>query len=115
MDRSPGDDPAAPGRRRFCGKAVAAFAAAPLGLVSEAGIGSAPASGPLASGWGFGPLKQIDAGLLSVAYAEAGPADGPPVLLLHGWPYDIYSFGEVAPLLGARGFRVLAPYLRGYG
>ena len=59
--------------------------------------------------------KQIDAGLLNVGYAEAGPADGPVVLLLHGWPYDIYSFVDVAPLLASAGYRVIVPYLRGYG
>jgi pimeloyl-ACP methyl ester carboxylesterase len=63
----------------------------------------------------FEALKQIDAGLLNVGYAEAGPADGPPVILLHGWPYDIYSFVDVAPLLAAKGYRVIVPYLRGYG
>jgi pimeloyl-ACP methyl ester carboxylesterase len=63
----------------------------------------------------FGPLKQIDAGVLSVGYAESGPADGPAVILLHGWPYDIYSFVDVAPLLAAAGYRVLVPYVRGYG
>jgi pimeloyl-ACP methyl ester carboxylesterase len=63
----------------------------------------------------FGPLKQIDAGLLNVGYAEAGPADGPAVVLLHGWPYDIHSYIDVAPLLAARGYRVIIPYLRGYG
>jgi pimeloyl-ACP methyl ester carboxylesterase len=64
---------------------------------------------------GFAPLKQIEAGLLNVTYAEAGPPDGPPVLLLHGWPYDIYAFAEVAPLLAAAGHRVIVPFLRGYG
>jgi pimeloyl-ACP methyl ester carboxylesterase len=63
----------------------------------------------------FAPLKQIDAGLLNVAYAEAGPANGSPVLLLHGWPYDINTYVEVAPLLAAKGYRVIVPYLRGYG
>lgn len=63
----------------------------------------------------FAPLKQIDAGLLNVSYAEAGPANGPPVLLLHGWPYDIHTYADVAPLLAAKGYRVIAPYLRGYG
>ena len=63
----------------------------------------------------FAPLKQIDAGVLNVAYAEAGPSDGTPVLLLHGWPYDIYAFAEVTPLLASAGFRVIVPYLRGYG
>jgi pimeloyl-ACP methyl ester carboxylesterase len=63
----------------------------------------------------FAPIKQIDAGLLNVGYAEAGPATGPAVILLHGWPYDIYSFVDVAPLLAAAGYRVIVPYLRGYG
>ncbi|HZB94966.1 MAG TPA: alpha/beta hydrolase [Herpetosiphonaceae bacterium] len=63
----------------------------------------------------FGSLKQIDAGLLTVGYAEAGPVDGPAVILLHGWPYDIHSYVDVAPLLAAKGYRVIVPYLRGYG
>src|SRR6188472_4390975 len=63
----------------------------------------------------FASLKQIDAGVLSVSYAEAGPADGPAVVLLHGWPYDIYSFIDVTPLLASAGYRVIVPYLRGYG
>ena len=63
----------------------------------------------------FGALKQVDAGLLSVGYAEAGPADGPAILLLHGWPYDIHSFAEVTPLLAAAGYRVIVPFVRGYG
>ncbi len=63
----------------------------------------------------FSPLKLIDAGLLNVAYAEVGPSDGRPVILLHGWPYDIYSFADVAPILAAHGFKVIVPYLRGYG
>jgi pimeloyl-ACP methyl ester carboxylesterase len=60
-------------------------------------------------------LKQIDAGLLNVGYAEAGPANGRPVILLHGWPYDIHSYVDVAPLLASAGYRVIVPYLRGYG
>jgi pimeloyl-ACP methyl ester carboxylesterase len=63
----------------------------------------------------FASIKQIDAGLLNVGYAEAGPADGPAVLLLHGWPYDIHSFVEVAPLLASHGYRVIVPCVRGYG
>jgi pimeloyl-ACP methyl ester carboxylesterase len=63
----------------------------------------------------FGVLKQIDAGVLNVGYAEAGPADGPPVILLHGWPYDIHSYVDVAPLLAKAGYHVIVPYLRGYG
>lgn len=63
----------------------------------------------------FGPIKQINAGLLNVGYAEAGPSNGKPVILLHGWPYDIHSFIDVAPILAAKGYRVIVPYLRGYG
>ena len=62
-----------------------------------------------------GALKQVDAGLLSVGYAEAGPADGRAVVLLHGWPYDIHSYAEVTPVLASAGYRVIVPYLRGYG
>ena len=64
---------------------------------------------------GFPPLKQIEAGVLNVGYAEVGPAGGKPVVLLHGWPYDIHSYVEVAPLLAAKGYRVLVPYVRGFG
>src|SRR5438132_8175042 len=63
----------------------------------------------------FGSLKQIDAGVLNVGYAEAGPSDGPAVMLLHGWPYDIHSYVDVAPRLAQAGYRVIVPYLRGYG
>jgi pimeloyl-ACP methyl ester carboxylesterase len=63
----------------------------------------------------FDPLKQIDAGLLSVGYAEAGPPGSPAVILLHGWPYDIHSYVAVTPLLASAGYRVIVPYLRGYG
>lgn len=63
----------------------------------------------------FGVLKQVDAGVLSVGYAEAGPAAGQAVLLLHGWPYDIHSYAGVAPLLASAGYRVIVPYLRGFG
>ena len=60
-------------------------------------------------------IKQVDAGTLNVGYAEAGPADGPAVLLLHGWPYDVHSYAEVAPLLATEGYRSIVPHLRGYG
>jgi pimeloyl-ACP methyl ester carboxylesterase len=70
---------------------------------------------PPATTASFGPLKQVDAGVLDVGYAEAGPAGGPAVLLLHGWPYDIHSYVEVTPLLAAAGYRVVVPHLRGYG
>src|SRR5512146_507350 len=77
-----------------------------------------PTTAPPIKPWtntSFGPLKQIDAGVLNVGYAEAGPANGPAVVLLHGWPYDIHSFVDVAPLLASAGYRVIVPYLRGYG
>jgi len=63
----------------------------------------------------FGPVKQVDAGLLNVGYAEAGPPDGPAVILLHGWPYDIHSFADVTPALALAGYRVIVPFVRGYG
>src|SRR5689334_13946345 len=63
----------------------------------------------------FAAVKQIDAGVLNVGYVDAGPADGPAVLLIHGWPYDIHSFLDVTRLLEARGYRGIIPYLRGYG
>lgn len=75
----------------------------------------AAAAANVAAHRSFGPLKQIDAGLLSVGYAESGPADGAAVILLHVWPYDIYSFVDVAPVLASRGCRVIIPYLRGFG
>ena len=106
-------------RRRFFGVAAGTLAAAQLGLFGTAraqGANNAtlPATRPGAN-TSFGPLKQIEAGLLNVSYAEAGPADGPVVILLHGWPYDIYSYVDVAPLLASAGYRVIIPYLRGYG
>jgi pimeloyl-ACP methyl ester carboxylesterase len=96
-------------RRRILGATLMTIAAAQIG---RAGAADAHAAGTKSS---FGPLKQINAGLLNVGYAEAGPAEGPPVILLHGWPYDIYSYVDVAPLLAAAGYRVIVPYLRGYG
>jgi pimeloyl-ACP methyl ester carboxylesterase len=63
----------------------------------------------------FGPVQQIDAGPLNVGYVEVGPPSGQPVMLLHGWPYDIHSFVDVAPTLGSAGYRVVVPFLRGYG
>src|SRR6266403_2842368 len=103
-------------RRRLLGAAVLTVAAAELAIVGAAGAQSGKIN-PIKPGTNtsFAPLKQIDAGVLNVGYAEAGPANGPPVILLHGWPYDIYSFVDVAPLLASAGYRVIVPYLRGYG
>jgi pimeloyl-ACP methyl ester carboxylesterase len=108
-------------RRRFFGAAALALAAAEFGMIGSAGAqaGKAKSTGLRATKPGthtsFAALKQVDAGVLNVGYAEAGPADGPPVILLHGWPYDIYSFVDVTPLLASAGYRVIVPYLRGYG
>src|SRR6202790_5074649 len=103
-------------RRRLLGAAVLTVAAAELAIVGAADAQSGKI-GPIKPGTNtsFAPLKQIDAGLLNVGYAEAGPTNGPPVILLHGWPYDIYSFVDVTPLLASAGYRVIVPYLRGYG
>jgi pimeloyl-ACP methyl ester carboxylesterase len=103
-------------RRRLLGTAVLTIAAAELATLSSADAQSGKIK-PIKPGTNtsFASLKQIDAGLLNVGYAEAGPANGPPVILLHGWPYDIYSFVDVAPLLASAGYRVIVPYLRGYG
>ncbi|MGC2009739.1 MAG: alpha/beta hydrolase [Pseudolabrys sp.] len=105
-------------RRYFVGAAAVTAAAAQLGIVGSTAAQTTARQLPsVTSGThtSFGALKQTDAGVLSVAYAEAGPPDGSPVILLHGWPYDIYSFVDVAPLLASAGYRVIVPYLRGYG
>src|SRR5262245_27293363 len=106
-------------RRRLLGAAAMTAAAAPLGLIDAAqaqgGEKAAPRPAGRTGNTSFGPLKQIDADLLNVGYAEAGPADGRPVILLHGWPYDIHAFVDVAPALAAAGHRVIVPSLRGYG
>src|SRR5262247_4356745 len=98
-------------RRRFLGNAALAIATVHLG-----GLGSAQAqSRKTGANTSFGALKQIDAGLLNVGYAEAGPADGRAVILLHGWPYDIHSYADATPLLASAGYRVIVPFVRGYG
>ena len=103
------------GRRRFVGSAAMAITAAQLGMIDAAAADAkVPAIKP-GTNTSFAALKQIDAGVLNVGYAEAGPANGEPVILLHGWPYDIHSFVDVAPLLALAGYRVIIPYLRGYG
>src|SRR6266699_1561878 len=121
MDRISTSDEIDHHRRRFFGTAAMTIAAAQLGMIGSAAAqsGKAKSAGVPAIKAGthtsFGALKQIDAGLLNVGYAEAGPADGPSVILLHGWPYDIYSYVDVAPLLASAGYRVIVPYLRGSG
>ncbi len=108
-------------RRRFFGAAAVTVAAAQLGVSSLAHAQSSetkPAELPAikpGTNTSFASMKQVDAGVLNVGYAEAGPADGPTVILLHGWPYDIHSYVDVAPLLASAGCRVIVPYLRGYG
>ena len=108
------------GRRRFFGTAATTLAAAQFAMSGAADAQPGKSKqvelrktkpGTHTS---FAPLKQIDAGALNVGCAEAGPADGPVAILLHGWPYDIYSFVDVTPLLAQAGYRVIVPYLRGY-
>jgi len=95
-------------RRRFLAVAAAGAVAAKIGLMSTAAQAAVPSAG-------LGVLKRIKAGVLDVSYAELGPSGGNPVMLLHGWPYDIHAFAEVAPILAAKGHRVIVPELRGYG
>jgi pimeloyl-ACP methyl ester carboxylesterase len=106
-------------RRRFLGAAAMTLAATRLGGFASAQSGTSAPAATIRNKPGthtsFGPLKQIDAGVLRVGYAEAGPADGHAVMLLHGWPYDIHSYVDVAPLLAAEGYRVIVPFVRGYG
>lgn len=108
-------------RRHFLGTAITSIAAAQLGTMSLAGTKSYGIHSPgtvvmdKSQKTNFGTLKQIDAGLLNVGYAEVGPAKGPAVILLHGWPYDIHSFIDVTPLLASAGYRVIVPHLRGHG
>jgi pimeloyl-ACP methyl ester carboxylesterase len=108
-------------RRRLLGTAAMAIAATPLlslrraaAQPSRAKPAALPAIRP-GTNTSFASLKQIDAGVLNVSYAEAGPENGPAVILLHGWPYDIHSYVDVSPLLASAGYRVIVPYLRGYG
>jgi pimeloyl-ACP methyl ester carboxylesterase len=100
-------------RRGLLGVAAVTAAASQFGFLDSV----ARAASPVADGGagGFAPLRQIDAGPLSIGYVDMGPPSGAPVILLHGWPYDIHSFAEVAPLLVQAGHRVIVPYLRGYG
>ncbi len=109
-----------PDRRHFLEIAAASIAAGPFVLASpaEARAGQAETAHAIArpgSGASLGPLRQIDAGALNVGYIDSGPANGPTVILLHGWPYDIHAFVEVTPLLASAGYRVIVPHLRGYG
>ncbi len=101
-------------RRRFLSAAAAGIV---TGMAAAANADAARSVAPFRPGTNttFSSLKQINAGVLNVGYAEAGPANGSPVLLLHGFPYDIHSFVDVAPLLGAAGYRVIVPHLRGHG
>jgi pimeloyl-ACP methyl ester carboxylesterase len=105
-------------RRRFFGTAAMAVAATQLGMIGPAAAQRVETKMPAikpGTNTSFGPVKQINAGVLNVGYAETGPANGPVVVLLHGWPYDIHSFVDVAPMLAGAGYRVIVPYLRGYG
>jgi pimeloyl-ACP methyl ester carboxylesterase len=107
-------------RRHFLGRVMTAIATTRFGVASIAQTPIDEIRNPepirvRSSSRSFDTLKQIDAGVLNVGYAEAGPANGPAVVLLHGWPYDIHAYGDVAPILAAKGYRVIIPYLRGFG
>jgi len=104
-------------RRHFIGSAAMTIAGAQVALSSSYSKSSSTKTAVINSptNTSFGSLKQIEAGLLNVGYVEAGPANGQPVILLHGWPYDIYSYADVTPLLVAKGYRAIVPHLRGYG
>jgi pimeloyl-ACP methyl ester carboxylesterase len=102
-----------PSRRRLLGGAALAALGAGLGLTAPAARAATTTSAAALDD--LGPLRQIDAGPLSIGYVDLGPPTGKPVILLHGWPYDIHAFAEVAPLLAQAGHRVIVPYLRGYG
>ncbi|SRR5579875_1479216 len=106
-------------RRRLLGTAAIAIAAAEFSMMSSAHAHFSNMESTLPPNPGthtsFASLKQINAGVLNIGYAEDGPGDGPAVILLHGWPYDIHSYVDVAPLLASAGYRVIVPYLRGYG
>lgn len=121
MDTNTKSDQVDHHRRRFFGAAAVSIASVQFGLMGDA---KAQAGGPPApklppnrpaNAPSFAPLKQVDTNVLTIGYAEAGPADGKPVILLHGWPYDIYSYADVAPILASAGYRVIIPHLRGYG
>jgi pimeloyl-ACP methyl ester carboxylesterase len=106
------------GRRQLVGAAILAATAAEFGMIGSASAatqGKPPVPASTGATATFAPLNQIDAGDLNIGYVDMGRRDGPPVVLLHGWPYDIHSFIDVAPLLVAKGFRVIIPHLRGYG
>jgi pimeloyl-ACP methyl ester carboxylesterase len=117
MDRTKACDGLDIHRRHFLATAVLALSAAQFGMIRSADAQPSTKLPPIKAGTNtsFGPLKQIDAGDLNVGYAEAGPPGGSVVILLHGWPYDIHSFVDVAPSLASAGYRVIVPYLRGYG
>ncbi|QGZ59181.1 alpha/beta fold hydrolase [Paraburkholderia acidiphila] len=111
-------DPVNVRRRRLLGTSLAGLTLADFafgGLAHAQSAGATEGNTRTGNGVSFGQIKQINAGLLNVGYAEAGPKSGPVVILLHGWPYDIHSYVEVAPMLAASGYRVIVPYLRGYG
>jgi pimeloyl-ACP methyl ester carboxylesterase len=107
-------DPINTRRRRLLGTTVAGISLLELGLSVSANAQSNDAK-PATRLASFEKIRQVNAGTLNMGYAEAGPQNGPVVILLHGWPYDIYSFAEVTPLLVSAGYRVIVPYLRGYG
>jgi pimeloyl-ACP methyl ester carboxylesterase len=100
-------------RGHFLGAAATAVAGSQIALMGTAGAQTSPAT--TSGHTTFPALRQVDAGVLNIGYAEAGPPDGPAVILLHGWPYDIHSYVDVVPILASAGYRVIVPFIRGYG
>lgn len=97
---------------RFTTAAAGTAALAACGSPARQHTGTTPPAAPQHS---LGPIRQVNAGVLNIGYTEAGPANGTPVILLHGWPYDIHAYADVSAILAARGMRVIVPYLRGFG
>lgn len=119
MTPAPGSEAIDLNRRRFIGTTALIATAAELGMIGKARADDEAVS-PTGQSLGldstsFGPLRQIATGILNIGYVQVGPENGPAVVLLHGWPYDVHSYAEVAPLLASEGYRVFVPYLRGYG
>ncbi|MFY9836764.1 MAG: alpha/beta hydrolase [Xanthobacteraceae bacterium] len=118
MDTTKQDEEINQNRRRLLGAAALTLTAAELSVIGAADAETKPGPPPvmkLGTNASFAPPKQIDAGVLNIGYVEAGPPNGSPVILLHGWPYDIHDYIEVAPILAAQGYRVIVPHLRGHG
>jgi pimeloyl-ACP methyl ester carboxylesterase len=121
IDKPPSSGEINTHRRLLLGAAAVTIASAQFGVIGSVPAqtlpkeGAQPSADEAGTNTSFGTINQVDAGVLRVGYAQAGPIDGPAVLLLHGWPYDIHTYVDVTPLLASAGYRAIVPYLRGYG